>query len=72
MVVHAHHVRRVHVADVRWNALAVRRHLALEARNITDEADLVGALECVVDGAADDLAGSAVASHRVDRDAHRC
>ena len=45
---------------------------ALKARNVTDQADLVAALSCVVDCAADDLAGGVVATHRVDRDAHRC
>ena len=56
--------------DVGRDALAVRGGLALQARDVTHEADLVGAVECVLDGAANDLARGVVATHRVDRDAH--
>ena len=47
-------------------------YLLFEARDITDEDDLVGrGRRGVLDRAADDLAGGVVATHRVDRDAHR-
>ena len=70
MLPHPDDLGRVHETHVRGKLVRVRRRLALEARNITGEDDLVGAVLRVVDCAANDLARGVVASHRVDRDAH--
>ena len=50
---------------------AVLVNLALEARNVADQDDLVGVGGGVVDCPPDDLARRKIAAHRVDRDAHR-
>ncbi len=46
--------------------------LRFDARHVTDEDDLIGCCTGgVVDRSADDFARGVIASHRIDRDAHR-